>query len=101
MLMDEETKKLLADNLALNKENNEMLHKLIVFKKWSQIYRIVYWSIIILSAIGAFYFIQPLLGNLFSVYTGGVGVPSISNISDLKNLGNNSEVKDLLNSLNK
>lgn len=96
--MEEDTKKLIADNYALNKENNEMLKKLIVFQKWNQIYKIVYWAIIVLSAIGAFYFIKPYLSSLVGVYTGGVG---ISNFSDIKNsLGNKDQVQDLIRSLN-
>ena len=96
--MDEETKKLISDNYALNMENNEMLKKLILFQKWNQIYKIAYWSIIILSAIGAFYFIKPMLGNLFSVYTGGTG---ISNFSDVKNkISDKAQMQDLIDSLN-
>ena len=96
--MDEETKKLLAENYTLNKENNEMLKKLVLFQKLNQIYRIVYWTVIILSAIGAFYFLKPLLGNLVNVYTGGVGVSNISDIS--KTLNDKSQIEDLIKSLN-
>lgn len=98
--MEEEIKKLISENIALNKENNEMLKKLIIYQKWNQIYKIVYWSIIILSAIGAFYFIQPLLANLVNVYTGGMGTSSVSSLNDLKNLGTNKEVQDMIKSLN-
>jgi hypothetical protein len=97
--MDDETKKLLADTYALNKDNNDMLKKLISFQKWNQIYKIVYWSIIILSAVGAFYFIKPMLGDIFSVYTGGASVSSFSDVT--KTLDNNkNNVQDLLKSLN-
>jgi len=96
--MDDETKKLLGDNYALNKENNEMLKKLVLFQKWNQIYKIVYWSIIILSAIGAFYFIQPYLSSLIGVYTGGVGVSNMSDVS--KTFGDKNQMKDLIDSLN-
>ncbi len=98
--MDEETKKLLSDDYTLNKENNEMLRKLVAFQKWNQVYKIVYWSIIILSAIGAFYFIKPMLSNLISVYTGGAGDSKVNSFSDFKNLGSKSDVQDLINSLN-
>lgn len=96
--MDEDTKKLIADNYTLNKENNEMLKKLVFFQKLNQVYRVVYWAIIILSAIGAFYFIKPMLGNLISVYTGGASNTSFSDIS--KTLNNKNEMQDLLKSLN-
>jgi hypothetical protein len=91
--MDEETKKLLEDNLTLNKENNLMLSKLVLYQKWNQIYRIAYWAIIILSALGAFYFLQPYLGTLIGVYTGGAGVPSIGNI------GSNKDLQELMKGL--
>ncbi len=96
--MDDETKKLLADNYALNKENNEMLKKLVLFQKWNQIYKIVYWAIIILSAIGAFYFIKPMLSNLVDVYTGGAGSTNWNDISNT--LNNKSQMEDLIKSLN-
>ncbi|HAQ02724.1 hypothetical protein A2467_02130 [Candidatus Nomurabacteria bacterium RIFOXYC2_FULL_36_8] len=98
--MEEEMKKLISENIALNKENNEMLKKLITFQKWNQIYKIVYWAIIILSAIGALYFIKPMLDNLVSVYTGGVGTTSVDSLNDLKNLGTNKDIQEMLNSLN-
>ena len=90
--MDEETKKILV-------ENNEMLKKLVFFQKLNQIYRVVYWSIIILSAIGAFYYLKPLLGGLINVYTGGVGTSNISNIGDIgKSLGDKSQIEDFVKS---
>ncbi len=98
--MDEETKKILADNYALNKENNEMLKKLVLFQKLNQIYRIVYWAIIILSAIGAFYFMKQYMSSLISLYTGGVG--DTSSITDFtKNLSgkDSSGVEDMINFL--
>ena len=98
--MDQDIKKLLEDNIALNKENNEMLLKLIKAQKWQMIYRIFYWAIIILSTVGAFYFIEPYLGNIFSLYTGGAG--NISNISDITNSLSNQQqsTSDLIKSLN-
>ena len=59
-------------------ENNSMLKKLVFYQKWNQIYRIVYWLIIILSAIGAFYFVQPLLSSLVGAY--GVDTSSFSSM---------------------
>ncbi|KKP65706.1 MAG: hypothetical protein UR64_C0020G0009 [Candidatus Nomurabacteria bacterium GW2011_GWE1_35_16] len=77
-----------------------MLRKLITFQKWNQIYKIVYWTIIIFSAIGAFYFIKPIMESLMNVYTGGIGVSNVTNFGDLKNLGSNKEIQDMLKSLN-
>ncbi len=97
--MDEETKKLIVENYALNKDNNEMLHKLMVFQKWNNIAKIISWSFIILTSIGAMYFIQQNLGSLIGAYTGGAGVSDIGNIT--KTLGDSSSnMTDLLKSLN-
>ena len=81
--MDPETKQLL-------KENNEMLKKLVRYQKWNQIYRILYWGIIIFSSVGAYYFIQPYLSGLLNV---SGDVSNISNIT--KNFGGQQQqVKD-------
>ncbi len=95
--MDEDTKKLLSENLAVNKANNEMLKKLVLYQKWNQIYKIVYWSIIILSVLGAFYFIQPYLSSIFGVYSGGVNVTDINKISNVnKSLGDKNQIQKLI-----
>jgi len=93
--MDEETKKLLAENLSLNKENHEMLKKLMFYQKMNQIYKIIYWFVIIGVTFGAFYFIQPMLSNLLNVYTGGV-----SGLNDVNLKSNQGSVQDLLKQLN-
>jgi len=98
--MEDETKRLIAENYALNKENNEMLKKLIIFQKWNQIYKIVYWSIIILSAIGAFYFVKQYMGDIVSIYTGGMGTSNINSISDIKStFGDKGQIEELIKSL--
>ncbi len=75
-----------------------MLKKMVRNQKWTNIYRVVYWGIIIFSSVGAYYFIQPFLGNLFNVYTGGVS--NTSSMNDVfKNLNNKQQMQDLINSL--
>jgi hypothetical protein len=69
--MDQETKQLLEENLRLSKENNEMLTSLIRSKKRNAIFRAVYWSAIIVVTIGSYYFIQPYIGSVMSLYSGG------------------------------
>ncbi len=97
--MDPETKQLLKDNLEIAKENNKMLSKMVRNQKWTNIYRVVYWGIIIFSSFGAYYFIQPYLGNLLNVY----GVSGINNVGDVtKTLNNNKQqMEDLINLLKK
>ena len=59
--MDEEEKKMLEETLALSKENNEMLRKVRGAQKQAMFFRVMYWGIIILAGVGAFYFIQPYI----------------------------------------
>jgi hypothetical protein len=97
--MDEETKKLLEENLKLSKENNGLLLKLYKIQRWAQITRYLYWVIIIGASLGALYYLKPYLGNLMNLYTGGVS--GINNISDIKkSLSNQDQINELLKSLN-
>jgi hypothetical protein len=97
--MDQEVKQLLEENLKLSKENNVLLLKIRSVQRWAQITRILYWVVIIGVSFGAFYYIQPLLGNLLNVYTGGVG--GFNNISDVtKSFSDKEQIQDLLKSLN-
>lgn len=96
--MDPETKQLLKENLDISKENNVLLKRMVRNQKWTNVYRVTYWAIIIFSTLGAFYFIKPFLGNLLNVYTGGVsGTSSMNDV--MKNLGNKQQIQDLIDSL--
>lgn len=77
--MDSESKKLLEDTFALAEENNKMLRSVVQSMRISRIMSIVYWVFIIGSAVGAYYFIQPYVDQLISVYGGAK--------SDLDNFG--------------
>lgn len=102
LFMDPETKQLLVQNIELSKENNEMLHRLVRAQKITNVYRIVYWGIIILSALGVFYFMQSFLGNIMNIYSGvgGTGLPKINKIGDILNQSNNKQqVEDLIQML--
>lgn len=97
--MDQEVKHLLEENIKLSKENNVLLLKIRSVQRWAQITRILYWVVIIGVSFGAFYYVQPLLGNMLNVYTGGVS--GLDNIGDItKNLNDKGQIKDLLKSLN-
>jgi hypothetical protein len=97
--MDQEVKQLLEENLRLSKENNVLLLKIRSVQRWAQITRVLYWVVIIGVSFGAFYYVQPFLGNMLNVYTGGVG--GLNNINDItKNLSDKEQIQDLLKSLN-
>lgn len=68
--MDPESKKLLEETLALAQENNRMLHTLKRAMVWSRAISFLYWVLIIGSALGAYYFVQPFIDQLFSAYGG-------------------------------
>ncbi|OGI72993.1 hypothetical protein A3D42_02945 [Candidatus Nomurabacteria bacterium RIFCSPHIGHO2_02_FULL_41_18] len=68
--MDPESKKLLEENLRLSQENNVILLKL---KRSMQVRRfvsIIYWTLIVGSAVGAYYFIQPYIDQMVNIYGG-------------------------------
>jgi hypothetical protein len=93
--MDPETKKLLNESLEVEKDNNEMLKKIVRNQRLTNIYRVVYWGIIIFSSVGAYYFIQPYLSSVVNLYTGGVS--NIGNISDITSkLSDKQQIEDLL-----
>jgi hypothetical protein len=88
--MDQETKDLLKRNLDLAEKNNVMLEKLVRYQKMNMIYKVVYWAVIILSFVGFFVFLKPLLGNVFNFYSTG----------SIDNIGGKSDQQKLQDTLN-
>ena len=85
--MDPESKKLLEDTLTLAQENNKMLHALKRAMLWSRVISVLYWVLIIGSALGAYYFIQPYIDQVLGVYSGAKSnIDSMGSI--FKNLTN-------------
>lgn len=96
--MDPETKKMLQENLRLSKDNNDMLRKMLRIQRWTQIYRVLYWVVILGVSFGAIYFIKPYLNSLLGYYSSiSDSVDTVKQVSssvpDLKH------VQDLLNQL--
>ena len=69
--MDSEIKELLKANLELSKENNEMLRKVRRVQKRAYAAKIAYWVIVLLLALGAYYYIQPYIQKVTDLYTQG------------------------------
>jgi len=92
--MTPEEKELLQRSVDLSEENNKMLHSIRRYMRISRIMSILYWVVIIGSAIGAFYLIQPYIefftgsyGDVRNSMSGGIG--SMGGILDtLKGLTN-------------
>ena len=82
------------DNDKLNQilekvdENNKILRKMRRASMWGNVFRVFYWGLIIISAIGAYWFIQPLLSTYSELLNSINGVKNTtskipSSISDL------------------
>jgi len=67
---DPESKKLLEDTYKLMQENNGMLRAMRRSMRIGRIMSFLYWALIIGSAVGAYYFVQPYINQLLGVYGG-------------------------------
>ena len=72
--MDEETKKLLEENLRLARENNDMLHSLRRSARFARFMSLLYWVFIVGSAVGAYYLIEPYINQVKDLYSGASDV---------------------------
>ena len=86
---------MLEENLSLSRENNSMLKSIRRTQRWGHIMRVSYWIIIILISLGAYYFIQPYIGSILNVYSGGVS--DIHKISDVSKTLNPSNIQNIIN----
>ena len=66
--MDEESKKLIQEDIELNRENNKLLNKLVWYQKWARWFNAIKWIIVVGGALGALYYLQPMLNSLFHTY---------------------------------
>ena len=78
--MSPEERELLNKAVSLAEDNNKILHYMKRSMHVSSIIKFIYWTIIIGSAIGAFYLFQPYINEIKNVF-GGVS-------NELKNLKN-------------
>ncbi len=68
--MTPEERSLLQKIAQQVEENNEMLHSIRRAQKWATVWRAIYWIVIIGSAVGAYWIIQPYIDQLVGVYSG-------------------------------
>ncbi len=66
--MNPQEKQLLEESVALSRENNKILRKMLSIERWARVARIIYWIILIGASVGAYYYIQPYLEQLWSTY---------------------------------
>ncbi len=80
--MTPEEKHLLERTLKISEENNALLKSMRRYTRIGTIFRLLYWGLIIGVSVGAFYFIQPYVNQVFELYSGIQG-----NIDSLNGLG--------------
>jgi hypothetical protein len=68
--MSPEEREIIEETLEISKENNKMLRSIQRSARIGQAMRIIYWLVIIGASVGAYYFIQPYLEQMLSVYSG-------------------------------
>lgn len=67
--MTPEERSLLQKIAQQVEENNEMLHSIRRAQKWATVWRAIYWIVIIGSAVGAYWIIQPYIDQLLGAYS--------------------------------
>lgn len=68
--MDQETEKIIKENLRLARENNQLLKKLVSAHRRARAWAIIKMLFTIALLFGAYYLIAPLIDNLTDAYTG-------------------------------
>ncbi len=71
--MDHEDKELLRRILDISQKNNKILESIKQSMFWGRIFRYVYWALIIGTAIGAYYFVEPYIDQILEAYGGFKG----------------------------
>lgn len=66
--MNPEERELLTTTYKLTSENNEILHSLRRAQRWQAVWSFIRWALVIGSALGAYYYLQPYLDKLFNLY---------------------------------
>jgi len=92
--MDQEDKKKLDRILELAEENNAYIRRVRSTQKTSQMLKAIYWVIIVLFAVGGFYYIKPYLASLTNLYSSFSGKSGTTNT--LLNLPDTKQVESLL-----
>jgi len=87
-IMNIEDRELLEENLKYSKENNKMLKKIWRDIKYKRFFSFVYWLFIIALTLGAYYYIQPIIGKLGGSYADlskniGTGFENLNKINQL------------------
>ena len=80
--MTPEEKALLEETAKLARENNKILRGIRRSNRLSAFFRIIYWAVIIGSAFGAYYFLQPYVNALVKSYNNlQQNIESVKNVT--------------------
>ena len=71
--MDQEDKSTLRKILELEQKNSRILSQMQRSMFWGRVFRIVYWTVIIAAAVGAYYYIEPYIKGIVDTYSGFKG----------------------------
>jgi len=93
--MDEELKRILDENLAISKESLKILKGIRRGNRLAIAFKFFYWLVIIGSAVGAYYFLEPYVKSAVDIIQGVQGTLS----STQKTSGTNGLSPDLLKQL--
>lgn len=74
-------------------KNYQILVRMRRSQRHGQVFRVIYWTLIILLAFGSLYFIQPYLSSLLDAYTGiqntqeqlQTTIPNLKNVTEIVN----------------
>jgi hypothetical protein len=66
--MNPNEKELLQKTYELTEENNKILRGIRRSNRWSTLFRVFYWIVIIGISIGAFIYIQPYVDSVMKAY---------------------------------
>lgn len=77
-----ELQKLLQKNTKIVGDNNRLLRSMHRSMQWGRFVRVIYWVIIIGSALGVYYYVEPIIGSL----RGGVD-SAFSGLEKLQEIG--------------
>lgn len=81
--MDPEVKELLKEDVRLSQENNEALKSLLWHQRVSRWFSVIKWIIVLGSAVGVLYYLQPAIDNIWGLYRELLGTVSDISVSSL------------------
>jgi hypothetical protein len=82
--MTPEERELLNRSVALGEENNDILRSMRRSMRLARIMSIMYWVVIVGSAVGAYYLIQPYVDSITGAYGDArSGLDSVGSLLDI------------------